>query len=97
MTSHSDIANKYFIGLMSGTSLDGVDAVLCQFKTDEPLEVTVLATHHLAYQENIKQDILALHHVGENELHRSAIVAQNLSRLYAESVNQIMQQTSLPV
>lgn len=85
--------HRYFIGMMSGTSLDGVDTVLVQ-QTAEG--VRQLAEHFLPYPENIKQTLLALHHPAINELHEAAITANALAGLYAESVHQLLAKTEIP-
>ena len=95
MTSYSQSTSNYFIGLMSGTSLDGVDAVLCQFNCDTPLKTSVIHTHHLPYDEHLKGEILALHYSGPDELHRAAILAQKLSKFYAKAVNQLLNQAKV--
>jgi anhydro-N-acetylmuramic acid kinase len=70
------------IGLMSGTSLDGVDAVLA----DVSGKMRVLAHVHLPMPEGLRGEFLALNTPGDNELHRAALAANGLSRLYAEVV-----------
>ncbi|UNU74238.1 anhydro-N-acetylmuramic acid kinase [Moraxella nasovis] len=47
----------YFIGMMSGTSLDGLDAVLCRFDNDKP---TIINHHSLAFPTDLKSALLAL-------------------------------------
>ncbi|MFB6348601.1 anhydro-N-acetylmuramic acid kinase [Moraxella sp. ZJ142] len=49
----------YFIGMMSGTSLDGMDAVLCRFFDDERT-VEVLASHSLPFADDLRAALLAL-------------------------------------
>jgi anhydro-N-acetylmuramic acid kinase len=68
---------------MSGTSLDGVDAVLVDFSAVKP---QVLATHYISFDESLKRDLLALHTPQNNELHRAQIVGNQLARLYAQCV-----------
>lgn len=53
----------YVIGMMSGTSLDGLDAVLCQFHeidedNDEPVEI--VATVSEPFPNDLRQALLAL-------------------------------------
>ncbi len=74
---------EHFIGLMSGTSLDGVDAVLVSFDGDH---MACLAAHHLVFDETIRAEALALHRTGDNELHRAALLANRLAGIYAEAV-----------
>jgi len=71
-----------YVGLMSGTSLDGVDAALVDLSAAQP---RLLATHWLAYPDDLKADLLALHEPGENELDQSARIANRLADLYAEA------------
>jgi anhydro-N-acetylmuramic acid kinase len=77
---------------MSGTSLDGADAVLVEFTKSD---CRTLALHHLPYPSALRADILALQDVSENELEKSALLANTLSRLYAETVRGLLRKTHL--
>ena len=77
---------------MSGTSLDGADAVLLEFTSSG---CRTLALHHLPYPSSLRADILALQDVSENELEKSALLANTLSRLYAETVRGLLHKTHL--
>lgn len=82
-----------YIGLMSGTSTDGVDAVLCRISASD--SVHVLAHHALALPPELKTEFLALNSAGGNELHRAALAAQKLVHLYAQSCQALLAQTHL--
>ena len=55
-----------YIGMMSGTSLDGMDAVLCQFSSDSSAEtdtqqpMRLLATHSQEFPPRLREVLLAL-------------------------------------
>lgn len=83
----------HYIGLMSGTSTDGVDAVLCQITASH--QVRVLAHQALAMPAALRSEFLALNTAGPNELQRAALAAQQLVQLYAQSCQQLLQQTGL--
>lgn len=55
-THKATAQNGLYIGMMSGTSLDGLDAVLCQFAPHFKL----IATHTLDFSESLKATLLAL-------------------------------------
>lgn len=78
---------ELFIGLMSGTSLDGVDAALVSFADGRP---ECLATHYLPYPDDVRADALDLQSPGDNELQRSAVLANRLADLYAEATNTLL-------
>jgi anhydro-N-acetylmuramic acid kinase len=81
-------SEELFIGLMSGTSLDGVDAVLMEFSGDRFRQV---AQRMVPYEESLRDEILALHEPRAGELHESMLLANRLSQMCAESVQLLIE------
>jgi len=88
--STAGTSQKLFIGLMSGTSLDGVDGVLADFSGAQP---RVLAHHAMPFEPALKQELLALNAPSDNELHRAALAANSLVRVYAQTVQALLADT----
>lgn len=72
---------------MSGTSLDGVDAVLVDFQSSP---WRLIASHSLTYPSAIQAEALALNDRGENELERAALLGVALARLYADAMQAML-------
>lgn len=84
-----------FVGLMSGTSIDGVDAVLASFDDDVGAPLQVLAHAHRAMPDTLAAELLALNQPGSGELHRSAAAAHALMGLYARAVDEVLQRAGV--
>ena len=80
-----------FIGLMSGTSLDGVDGVLARFSPDGAMQVLGHALR--PFPDAFKDALLQLNQSGPDELHRAALAGNELARHYAEVVRDLLAQS----
>ncbi len=83
---------QLFIGIMSGTSLDGVDVALVRFKAGA---CTLQDSHFLPYPTTLKTKLLDLHAPNQNELEAALLLGNALAHLYAEAVNQLLTKTGL--
>ncbi|MBI3714442.1 MAG: anhydro-N-acetylmuramic acid kinase [Betaproteobacteria bacterium] len=77
---------------MSGTSLDGADAILADFSAQAP---RTLAFAHHDFPEPLRSELLALNAAGENELERSALAANRLASVYAEAVAAVLKEAGV--
>lgn len=87
-----------YIGLMSGTSLDGVDGVLAELPTqtrtgEAPLKV--LAHVSQPFEPALRETLLQLNRPGDNEIHLGALAANRLAETYAAVVHRLLAQSGL--
>lgn len=81
------MSREIFVGLMSGTSLDGVDAVLAQFGGGKP---RLLANASIPFDAALRRELLALNSPGANEIERVALAGNELTRKYAAAVAEVL-------
>lgn len=75
---------------MSGTSLDGIDALLVDFSGIRP---RALARHHLDYPEHVRHTLHTLCHAESVILQEYAEMEVELGRLYARVIDELLQNT----
>ena len=86
-------ASELYIGLMSGTSLDGIDGVLADFSGSH-----CVVTHHASapFAPELRAELMALNTSGTDELHRAALAGNALSRAYAQIVQTLLKRSGQP-
>jgi anhydro-N-acetylmuramic acid kinase len=75
-----------FIGLMSGTSMDGVDGVVADFSAG----VRVLRHATAGFDDHLRAELMALNTSGPDELHRAWLAGNALMRVYAQVVQDLL-------
>jgi anhydro-N-acetylmuramic acid kinase len=73
--------------------MDGVDAVLVSMPV-HARGLTVLGHEHVPFGTALRHEILALNSPGIDEIHRSQLVANQISRHYAEAVDVLLLNTA---
>ena len=91
MTNNSSL----YIGLMSGTSLDGVDGVLADFADDGAIRM--LGAAFVPFDAQLRADLMALQANGHNEIEREAIAANRIAASYAACAAQLTPAAAGPV
>lgn len=82
-----------YIGLMSGTSMDGVDAVLARF--EDGGQSAYLGCASAPFPSTLKSELLALNRSGPDEIHRSALASLALAEIYADAVHRLLKDHAL--
>ena len=81
-----------FIGLISGTSADSIDAVAVSFHENT---VNLLGKYSHPVSDEIKQSIIRLNTQSHNELHEALALDQKMARLFAEAVEHLLKKIQL--
>ena len=81
-------SHPLYIGMMSGTSLDGIDAVLAELGPDGQTQLRGAVSAPFALP--LRDALLALQTPGENEIHREHLAANALAMAYADLVKQLL-------
>jgi anhydro-N-acetylmuramic acid kinase len=95
MSAHLS-ASSFYIGLMSGTSLDGVDGALAAFPDDYcggPIQT--IASAYIPFPDELRAEMLALQTAGSNEIHREALLGNALADYYARCVKELLTKAGL--
>ncbi|VAX09175.1 Anhydro-N-acetylmuramic acid kinase [hydrothermal vent metagenome] len=82
----------FYIGLMSGTSVDSIDAVLLSIDNTSP---RLHSSHRHPIPPALQQQTLALFVPGENELERMSQLDVRFGQLFADAVNALLKASNI--
>lgn len=85
-------SNGIYLGLMSGTSADGLDIAAISCEQHPP---QTLCTHSVAYPKDLKDSILALYTPGDNEIDRMGALDNELGKFIGNAVNSFVESNGL--
>jgi len=85
--------HSLYIGLMSGTSLDGIDAVLAKIGADG--EASALDAISKPFSPDLRKALFELQSPCQNELHREKQAGNALALAYASAVAQLLNKAKL--
>jgi anhydro-N-acetylmuramic acid kinase len=85
-------SNGLFIGLISGTSLDGIDAALVDFANGKPHLHTAL---HRPYDEPLLRELRNLCQPGDNEIDRLGEVDRRVALAFAKAVETLLRKAGI--
>lgn len=81
----------FYIGIMSGTSLDGLDIALIELTS----RIKLLGTNYIPMPETLRTELLGLCASGPDEIARAAIAEQHWVQLAAQGVLTLLEQQQL--
>ena len=83
---------ELYIGLMSGTSIDGVDAVLVDFSQLAP---KIIATHTEEIPPHLFKGLQRLCQTGNDEINRLGRLDRTVGELFAKAVNELLNKSGV--
>jgi anhydro-N-acetylmuramic acid kinase len=88
------VPEKYYIGLMSGTSADGIDLALVDF-SGKGQKSRLVASFYQGYSSTIAEKITSLYQAGSNEVDRAFHLDVELAHLFSQAINALLNQENL--
>ncbi len=87
-------SSTLYIGLMSGTSMDGVDGVLADFAGGA---IRTIEAAFVPFPPALREALMGLQAAGDNEIEREALAANGLAASYAACVKALLPAAAGPV
>jgi anhydro-N-acetylmuramic acid kinase len=88
-----DAADGVYFGLMSGTSMDGVDGIAVELTKGKP--PVVRSEAFVGFSEGLRDALFALQQPGDNEIEREALAANALAARYTVCCHELLRSGNL--
>lgn len=84
--------SKYYLGLMSGTSIDAIDAAIVDLGQRT---ATIIHTHSHPYANEIREEIVALCQTGQNEIERMGQLDMQVGHAFANAARTLLSKANI--
>lgn len=82
---------EFYIGALSGTSMDGIDVALVRFSPQPELQ----DCHFQPFPAEFRKRLVALAEPGDNEIERLGVIDVELAQLFAKAVRELLSKASV--
>jgi len=83
----------YYIGLMTGTSMDGVDTVLVDLQDNN--KTRLIASYEQPLTDDLRDKIIGAGNTSADSLHDIALLDQELAEIYATCIQSLLKQSGI--